>query len=374
MTALLTPIHEHRVDDAMAWVGTDFAGKDDLAFDLSAKNVAALETILARTAHKDRDEISDEDARHPDLDDDLARLYRELMFGRGLAVVRGFPVAQHSIEDLERIYWAFCTHLGYLVSNNSFGHRMVRVQEEVLPNGVQPARGTKSSAELAMHNDAADILSLLCVYPAAEGGDSQFSSGPAAHNTILATRPDVLPILYRGFPHHRRSEQPDDQPDVTPYDVPIFSNVDGRICINFTYSSILPAMHELGREFTPEETEAVELLRAVLVRQQVEVRLESGEAAVANNFSMCHSRSDFVSSTDPQRTRCLLRAWMEVPIADRRLPIGREFFHMENAGGRLGYDVVPGRDAAVARNDYANVPEELANLFKAAQAKPKVAE
>ena len=55
------------------------------------------------------------------------------MFGKGLACVRGFPVEQHSIEDLERIYWAFCTHLGYLVSNNSFGHRMVRVQEEVLP-------------------------------------------------------------------------------------------------------------------------------------------------------------------------------------------------------------------------------------------------
>lgn len=374
MTATLTPIHTEKVDGPMAWVGSDFASKEDLAFDLSSRNVAALEAVLEATRAKDRDAITREDASHPDLDADLARLYDELMRGKGLAVVRGFPVEQHPIEDLERIYWAFCTHLGYLVSNNSFGHRMVRVQEEVLPNGVQPARGTKSRAELAMHNDAADILSLLCVHPAAEGGDSQFASGPAAHNTILATRPQLLPILYRGFPHHRRSEQPDDQPDVTPYDVPIFSNQGGRICINFTYSSILPAMHALGRSFTEEEQEAVEVLREVLVRQQVEVRLESGEAAVANNFAMCHSRSDFVSSTDPKKARCLPRAWMEVPIADRRLPLGREFFHMENAGGRLGYDVVPGRDGSVARNDYANVPEDLANLFKAAQAKPKVAD
>ena len=72
------------------------------------------------------------------------------MFGRGLVVVRGFPCDDHTIEELERIYWVVCCHIGYPVSNNSFGHRMVRVQEEVLANGVQPARGTKSRAELAM--------------------------------------------------------------------------------------------------------------------------------------------------------------------------------------------------------------------------------
>jgi hypothetical protein len=367
-----TPIYTEQVNDPMCWTGADFSSKEDFTFDLSARNVAALESILVKTAGKDRDEITPEDARHPDLDDDLARLYQDLMYGKGLACVRGFPVEQHSIEDLERIYWAFCTHLGYLVSNNSFGHRMVRVQEEVLPNGVQPARGTKSRAELAMHNDAADILSLLCVYPAAQGGESQFASGPAAHNRILAERPDLLGVLYQGFPHHRRSEQPDDQPDVTPYDVPVFSQIDGRICINFTYSSILPAMHTLGREFTPEQNEAIELLRTILVEQQVEFRLESGEAAVANNFAMCHSRSDFVSSTDPKKARCFLRAWMEVPLKDRRLPIGREYFHMENRDGRLGYDPVEGRDGAIARNDYKNVDAQLAEMFKAAQAKPKV--
>ncbi len=365
-----TEIYDRPVTDTMAWTGKDVT-KDDLVFELSPRNVAALESILHATAGKDRDEITPEDARHPDLDDDLARLYRDVMFGRGLAVVRGFPVESHTIEELERINWAFLTHLGYLVSNNSMGHRMVRVQEEVLPDGVQPARGTKSRAELAMHNDAADILSLLCVYPAAEGGESQFSSGPAAHDVILAERPDLLPVLYRGFPHHRRSEQRDDQPDITPYEVPIFSNVDGRICINFTYSSILPAMQTLGREFTAEENEAVELLREVLIRHQVEFRLESGEAVIANNFAMCHSRSDFVSSTDPKRARCFLRAWMEVPTADRRLPIGREYFHMENVDGRLGYDVVAGRDA-LAKNAYANVDDKLAEMFRAAQAKPKL--
>ena len=103
-----TAIYTQQVTDPMAWTGADFSSKEDFAFDLSARNVAALESILLATAKKDRDEITPADARHPDLDDDLGRLYQDLMFGKGLACVRGFPVEQHSIEDLERIYWAFC--------------------------------------------------------------------------------------------------------------------------------------------------------------------------------------------------------------------------------------------------------------------------
>lgn len=368
----LTPILTRPTNDPMAWRGRDIASKDEIAFDLSVRNVAALESILTRVAGMPRDDIAREHCGHPDLDADLARVYEEVIRGRGLAIVRGFPVDQHSVDEMERVYWIFCTHFGTLLSNTSLGHRMVRVQEEVLPGGLQSARGTKSRAELAMHNDSGDVFLLLWVHQAKEGGNSQFSSGPAAHDEILATRPDLLPILYRGFPQHRRSEQPDDQPAVTPYDVPIFANVDGRISINFTYSSIVPALYELGRELTAEEAEALELLRVVLVRNQLDIRFEPGEAAVANNYAMCHARSEFVNGDRPEEQRLVLRAWTEVPVADRRLPVGREFFLMENVGGRLGYDPVPGRAARVATNDYHDMPPELAEMFKAAQAKPKV--
>jgi hypothetical protein len=356
----------------MAWTGGDFPGADDLVYRLAPATVAALEDLLVRTRDLPRDDIELEHVHHPDVDGPAREVYDEIISGRGLVVVRGFPVDGHTIEENERLLWSWLSHFGRLVSNNSFGHRMVRVQQEVMPDGVQSARGTKSAAELAMHNDSADIFSLLWVHQAEQGGESQFSSGPAAHNTILATRPEILPILYRGFPHHRRSEQPDDQPDVTPYDVPIFSNVDGRICINFTYSSILPALHELGRELTPDEEEAIEVLRRVLAQQQVELRMQPGDASMANNYAMCHSRSDFVDGDDPARRRLVLRAWNEVPIEDRRLPIGREYFHMENEGGHLGYDPVPGREGRIAINDYNNVDAELAERFRAAQAKPKL--
>jgi hypothetical protein len=366
-----TAIHTEQVHDPMAWTGADFPDVDALVYELPAATVTGLEEVVERVRDLPRDDIELEHVHHPAVDPVAREVYDELISGHGLVVVRGFPLDGRSVDDDERLFWCWLSHFGRLVSNNSFGHRMVRVQQEVLPGGVQPARGTKSASELAMHNDAADLFSLLWVHQAERGGESQFSSGPAAHNTILATRPDVLPILYRGFPHHRRSEQPDDQPDVTPYDVPIFSNVDGRICINFTYSSILPALHALGRELTPDEVDAIDVLRRVLVQQQVELRMRPGDASMANNFALCHSRSDFVDGPDPACRRLVLRAWTEVPIEDRRLPIGREFFHMENEGGHLGYDPVPGREGRIARNDYSNVDSDLADMFKAAQVKPK---
>ena len=71
----LTPILWDPVEDPMAWRGSDIASKDELAFDLTARNVAALESILVRVADMPRDDIAREQCGHPDLDRDLTRVY-----------------------------------------------------------------------------------------------------------------------------------------------------------------------------------------------------------------------------------------------------------------------------------------------------------
>ena len=146
-----TTIYTEQVHDPMAWVGSDFASDEELVFQLSPRTVHGLEEILERVRDMPRDDIEREHVGHPDVDGPAREVYEELMFGRGLVVVRGFPVDRYTVEDMEYLYWVWLSHFGRLVSNNSFGHRMVRVQQEVLPGGVQPARGTKSAAELAMH-------------------------------------------------------------------------------------------------------------------------------------------------------------------------------------------------------------------------------
>ena len=155
--------------------------------------------------------------------------------------------------------------------------------------------------------------------------------------------------------------------------MPIFSNVDGRICINFTYSSILPALHELGRELTPEEAEAIEILRGVLVRQQVEVRMQPGDAAMANNYA--HVPLAVGLRRRPRSGTPSAAAAGVDGGPDRGPPAARSAASSSTWRTRVarsGYDPVPGREGRIAINDYNNVDEDLANLFKAAQAKPKL--
>jgi hypothetical protein len=90
----ITPILRDRVDHPMAWRGCDLF-KEEISFDLSPRHAAALEDVLlkVRKAGLLLGEIRAEHCRHPALDDYLERAFDEIQEGRGIVLVRGFPVA-----------------------------------------------------------------------------------------------------------------------------------------------------------------------------------------------------------------------------------------------------------------------------------------
>ena len=90
----MTPIYMQKIAGPMAWVGSDFKSKEDIVFELGAPQIAAFEEILARVKDVPRDEITRRHAAHPALDEELTKVYREVIHGRGLVIVRGFPIAQ----------------------------------------------------------------------------------------------------------------------------------------------------------------------------------------------------------------------------------------------------------------------------------------
>lgn len=361
----MTPMYADQIDRKIAWQGSDFRGKDDIAFDLSGRHIAALKDILKRVENISLEEIRREHCGHPALDDDLAKIFDEVQSGRGIVILRGIPIASHSLEEIEKMAWALDTHFGVALSQNCLGHRITRVQEEPLPGGLQTARGHKSRQDLAMHTDYAEIFTLLCVRSAKQGGETQFTSTLAVHNEILNTRPDILPILYRGFPHHRRNDQPDNQPRVTPYDVPIFSNVNGSVSFCLVIGNILAALHEQGRQLTDKELEALDVLQEVMTRLQLEFRYEPGEMTVVNNLIVVHSRSEYVDAEEPEKRRLLLRIWLEA-LRDRR-PVVPQICPYENENGKNGIDPVPGRKNK--RNEYEALPESLLQVIKEGQKK-----
>jgi hypothetical protein len=337
----MTAIHTVPDDHKMAWRGSDIKSKDDIAFDLTRRHAAALEDVLHRVSSTEIADITPADCRHPALDTDLERVFDEIQDGRGIVIVRGIPVAEHSIEDVSRMFWTLGAHFGRGVSQSALGDVLGMVRDETLPGQAESARGYTSRRELSLHVDFAQIVGLMCVRQARAGGKSQYAAGLAIHNEIAATRPDLLPVLYRGFPYHRRGEEAPDAPSITPYEIPVFSMRDGAMSIFMVREIFNAAFRELKRPFTAQEIEAIDTFVATARRLQFETRLEAGEATFLNNYTVMHARSEFEDWDEPEKKRLMMRLWLDVERNCR--PVVPEIHIYENQGGRSGIDKQPGR-------------------------------
>jgi hypothetical protein len=292
-------------------------------------------------------EIGAEACRHPTLDADFARLFDEIQTGRGIVILRGIPSAGHSLDAVGKIFWAIGAHFGCGVSQSARGDLLGLVRDETPPGEAESARGYTSRRELSLHVDLAQIVGLMCVRQARAGGVSQYASGLAVHNEIAAMRPDLLPVLYRGFPYQRRGEEAPGEAPITPYDIPVFSECHGRRSVFLVREIANAAFRDLGRSYTEEEITAVDLFRATAQRLQFETRLEPGEASFINNYTIMHARSEFIDEEAADDKRLMLRLWLDAWRNQR--PVVPEIHIYRNRYGRSGIDAQPGRLPAEAK-------------------------
>lgn len=329
------PIYDRPIDHAGAWYGNRVS-KQAVTVDLDPAQRGALERMLK---HFERDAVELGDIRrqhcgHPQLDDVLARIFHEIQHGRGLVILRGVPT-NHPVADVAKMLWAIGTHLGVAVSQNSKGSILGYVRDETPKGQAESVRGYRSRRELALHNDFAAIVGLMCVRPASSGGESQLVSALALHNEFLANRPDLLPVMYEGFHHHRLGEQAAGLGTITPFKVPTFSNIGGTVSVFRNWDTMTIAARESNIPFTPQQAEANDYFDETARRIQFEFRLEAGEVAFFNNYTVLHSRKGFQDHEDEDKKRLMLRLWLDVPGGR---PIPREFNIYENAGGNPGID------------------------------------
>ena len=135
------------------------------------------------------------------------------------------------------------------------------------------------------------------------------------------------------------------------------SNVDGHVSVFMVREIINAAFRELGRDFTPEEIDAIDTFRATAQRLQFETRLEPGEASFLNNYTVMHARSQFDDWEEPDKKRLMLRLWLDVER--KRRPVVRQIHIYENIEGRSGIDRSVPR---VSRLDTAVEPTRSQNI------------
>ena len=323
---------------ANLWDRSDVPDVDAIAVDIPAGDLADLEAAARRLAADDVDpvEAGPDDLPLGALASLVDDLRTEVLHGRGIALLRGFPVERCTVDEVALMFWGIGLRLGRAVSQSVMGERLGHVIN--VTDADPHARAYRNRSELSPHSDPGDLVSFLCIRPAPSGGVSRFVSSLSVFDEIRRERPDLLALLARGFRYHRFGEQgPDDEP-VTPHRIPVFSECEGMVSGRFVREYVeIAADEDPSITLTDADREAIGLLEATANRSDLalDFTMAAGEAVVANNFTVFHARSAFTD--DPEHRRHLLRLWL---AADPPRPVVPETMHYI---GEPGIPAQPGR-------------------------------
>jgi len=244
----------------------------------------------------------------PNSSELFSALLGQLRNGRGMALVHGFPVTEFGLDDLEILYWGFCSHLGTGLTQNTDASLIHYVTEGKLrPN--QGSRPVGNPGIVPLHVDLADVVTLLCVRQPADAPRSKLVSSTTLYNVILKDYPHLLPRLYEGFQWDRQNEQAPGESAVTDYKVPVYSASHGQLSCRYNIGWILPAAKRLHHEFDAIERELMRVMDRLSEENSFAFDFNPGDMQFANNYTVMHGREGHAGGSREEATRLLMRIW-----------------------------------------------------------------
>ena len=296
-----------------AWTAPDLERDRSWEYVLSARQQRELEDAV-RTVRKRGlalAEITRDAFPVPALEETLRHVQHQLRAGRGFALLRGVPVAGHSLDDLEKLYWGLGTYLGTAVTQNSEAGLIHYVTDGRL-RPRQGTRGVGNPGKVEPHVDLADCVGLFCVRQAPDDPPSLAASSMTVYNELLRRHPEWLPRLYEGYPWTRMEEEAPGEAPVSDYRVPVFSAAAGTVTCRFNAAWIRKGMERAGTPLTEQDAEMFEFIRSTAAAHAFSFPLHPGDSAWMNNYAVFHGRAAHEPVTD-ERKRLLLRLWFDLP-------------------------------------------------------------
>ncbi len=304
------------VTDESAWTGAQLEKNLSWLHHLTPTYLDEIDRAIQglRRNKKTLATVTREDFSFPTFTVFLKRFVWRDVATRGFGLIRGLPRARYTDEEIGMLYWGMGFHMGVGVSQNPDGDLLGHVVSFGEDRNALNTRGYRTSALLKFHNDPCDIVGLLCLRHAKEGGLSSLVSGMTIYNVILNEHPEYLPVLYRGFRFDRREQNPRFLKSISDL-IPIFSNVDGDLSIRYVRSIINAASIKLNQPLSNFEVEILDFIESVTERPGVLLNMgfQEGDIQFVNNYTVLHARTAFVDYDEPERKRHLLRLWLKVP-------------------------------------------------------------
>lgn len=320
----------HPISDKSAWYAKDLCEDSSWLFKLGHAEIVEIRNAVAHFEWLclQLSDVDKDNFKLPLLSKTLAAVSDQLEHGRGCVLVRGLPGKEFSVKQMGIIFCGIGKYLGQAITQNAQGDLLGHVRNEGLKYGEKDVRGYQTDAKLRFHCDNCDIVGLMCIRPANKGGISQISSSISIYNKILQERPDLMDLLFEGFYHDLRGEQPSGTPPVTPYKIPVFSNYEGKLSCRYVGSTIYLAAKRTGYVFSNQEADVLELFEklAESVELRYEMELQEGDMQFLNNHVTLHSRTAFEDREDSTQGRYLMRLWLNCFSGSALAPAFRDRF------------------------------------------------
>ena len=330
---------------AAVWYGPDMAARKEVWLrPFTEAEIAELEAAAEPLVAADFEigQMTQADFPLPTVGPLLAGLKEELLHGRGFGLLRGLPTGRYSEREAVTIFFGIGTHIGHARSQNGQGHVLGHVRNLGLSSDDPNVRIYQTKERQTFHTDSTDVVGLLCLQPAKEGGRSLLVSAATVFNEMRKRRPDLLELLLQPIATDRRGEVPEGE---LPYLlIPVFSWHEGHVTPFYQRQYIESSQRfPDAPRLTPKHVEALDLFDELTNDPALNfsMQLQQGDMQFVYNHNMLHDRTGFEDWADPAKRRHLLRLWLSVP-GDRPLPeIFATRFGSVEIGNRGGI-IVPG--------------------------------
>lgn len=291
------------------WSGAEVEARTDWMFQLTETHITELLAALDAVGTTPMREITAGEFPLPTLGPVLNEFVEELVHGRGFVLIRGVPVEGLDEPALERLYWGIGQHLGIPIPQNDAGEYLVHIRDQGLDFANPEVRGYQTSARLDYHSDSTDVVGLLCVRPAKQGGVSTVVSASAVFNEAIARRPDLAAVLMQPWWWDRRKKDL----SASFFQCRIFAVEGGRLTSYYGRSHIESASRSPDvPPLTPLQVEALDLLDSIANDPAfvLNMHFQPGDIQFLNNYKVWHARTDYVDHPEPHRKRDLYRLWL----------------------------------------------------------------
>ena len=340
-----------KIDIPSAWLGAEMkAHPERWLVSLGRSEIAELEHAAESYLGRSRKiaDITKDSFPLPQLGAHLEELKTKLLTGLGFELIRGLPVANYSQEFAATIFCGVGAHLGSARSQNAAGHILGHVRDIGADARDPNVRIYQTSERQTFHTDSSDVVGLLCIREAMEGGDSLLVSTSTIYNEMHARRPDLAALLFEPIATDRRGEVPDNE---KPYlEIPVL-NWHAGFLTGFYQRQYIDSAQRFpdAPRLTPDHVEALDLFDALAndTRLHFSMRLQPGDMQFVYNHALLHDRTGFRDWPDASRKRHLLRLWLSMD-GDRPLP---DCFRQ-----RYGSIEIGNRGGIIVKGTSLNVP------------------